>query len=573
MRKLIVSLLLGGPVFAALPTGVAWEVRATGNDNNGGGFVWASGSKDVSASATLAIDAADNRKVTSSAHNFGSGDVLKVLCVTAGTGWAAGCYQVTSTASNAAVLDRSPSAAGNSNLGTYDLYGGVDYTQQDAAAFSGTNLTVDATTNTLVTSAVHNFVSTDVGNLIQITAGAGWTAGFYQIVSVAANAATLDRSPAAVGTSGGTWAEGGALASPGKLLVSSGPLTLYFKIFIKYSATPYTTSSALTVPSGLGGSPAPNAGYIVGYETTRADSYDIGHLNRPMIQASSGSFVVMTLQTGVQIQNMMIDCNGHGTGGIAMSGGYSEAYNNLIKGCTFYGIAGFGNAGNSAVGNEITAFTNAATLGINNVAITVRNWVHDSAGASGYLAISNTSAMVGGMIAHNVVTNLSAAAGCSACDGIVINYAQSVLSNTIYNVSRDGIVTASNWIAEVIYDNVVANAGRYGLNSSTGAIPASPMYDGNCFYGIGTANFNNINLTSGIAGATPYAARFDVSDVASPYVNASGGDFRLAAASTCRGAGLNGPMPNGLAAGKASFGAMGAAEAAASSGGAFTFVR
>src|SRR5207244_11903180 len=62
----------------------------------------------------------------------------------------------------------------------------------------------------------HNFVAADVGNLIQITAGTGYTTGFYKIVSVASNAATLDRAPGAVGLTGGTWWEGGALASPGQ---------------------------------------------------------------------------------------------------------------------------------------------------------------------------------------------------------------------------------------------------------------------------------------------------------------------------------------------------------------------
>jgi len=81
---------------------------------------------------------------------------------------------------------------------------GTDYSNQDAAQFSGTNLAIDLTTNTKVTSATHNFVAADVGNTIQITAGVGYTTGVYEIISVASNAATLDRSPGAVGLTGGT---------------------------------------------------------------------------------------------------------------------------------------------------------------------------------------------------------------------------------------------------------------------------------------------------------------------------------------------------------------------------------
>src|SRR4051794_28898639 len=77
---------------------------------------------------------------------------------------------------------------------------GTDYSQQNspqynAADLSGTNAN---TATPAVTSASHSFVGADVGNLIHITAGTNWTAGFYQIVSVAAGAATLDRACASV---------------------------------------------------------------------------------------------------------------------------------------------------------------------------------------------------------------------------------------------------------------------------------------------------------------------------------------------------------------------------------------
>ena len=68
---------------------------------------------------------------------------------------------------------------------------------------AATDLTIDASVNTKVISATHNFVAGDVGKYINITAqssGTSWTLGYYKIVSTASNAATLDRSPAAAGT-------------------------------------------------------------------------------------------------------------------------------------------------------------------------------------------------------------------------------------------------------------------------------------------------------------------------------------------------------------------------------------
>ena len=91
---------------------------------------------------------------------------------------------------------------------------GTDYSQSNSPGFSGTDLT--SVSSLVVSSASHNFVSTDVGNIVQITSStSGFTTGFYQIVSVSANQATFDRSPGTVGV-GGVWAEGGSLLTPGK---------------------------------------------------------------------------------------------------------------------------------------------------------------------------------------------------------------------------------------------------------------------------------------------------------------------------------------------------------------------
>lgn len=78
-----------------------------------------------------------------------------------------------------------------------------------SSEFSGTNL---ATSNgnaaaPVVTSATHNFTTDEVNNLINVTAGTNWTAGLYKIVSVSANAATLDRAcGTAASLTSGTWA-------------------------------------------------------------------------------------------------------------------------------------------------------------------------------------------------------------------------------------------------------------------------------------------------------------------------------------------------------------------------------
>ncbi len=106
----------------------------------------------------------------------------------------------------------------NANGGGFVSGGtGTDYSKQAAAQFSGTTLaSTNGTTGggCTITASTHNFVATDVDNIIQISAGTNWTTGFYRVVSAAANAATLDRACGSSATlSSGTWALGGALAT------------------------------------------------------------------------------------------------------------------------------------------------------------------------------------------------------------------------------------------------------------------------------------------------------------------------------------------------------------------------
>lgn len=92
---------------------------------------------------------------------------------------------------------------------------GTDYSQQDAAQYSGTNLTVHASLNARVIPDGHTPTDADLGNIIQITAGTGWSAGWYEITAHDGTYWTLDRTPAATSTAGGTWYMGGAFATPG----------------------------------------------------------------------------------------------------------------------------------------------------------------------------------------------------------------------------------------------------------------------------------------------------------------------------------------------------------------------
>ncbi len=81
----------------------------------------------------------------------------------------------------------------------------VQETLRPVSAVSGTDLVVDGSDNTVVTSASYTFVSGDIGSRLNIGLTTGWTPGEYLITGVTAGAATLNMTPAAVSTTGGHW--------------------------------------------------------------------------------------------------------------------------------------------------------------------------------------------------------------------------------------------------------------------------------------------------------------------------------------------------------------------------------
>lgn len=126
---------------------------------------------------------------------------------------------------------------------------------------TGTNLTVDATTNTVVLPDGYTPQLGDIGHVLVITGGAGFTTGSYTITGVVTVAGvykwSLSASPAAAGTASGTWSlagltskpkiilEGGSTPSTPQLLngagMRAGPsATPQYKTFIRYSFADWT---------------------------------------------------------------------------------------------------------------------------------------------------------------------------------------------------------------------------------------------------------------------------------------------------------------------------------------------
>jgi hypothetical protein len=372
-------------------------------------------------------------------------------------------------------------ATGSDNNGGGFVAGasGTDYSQQDSAQYSFADLASSNATNASpsVTSASHTFVSSDVGNILRITAGTNWTAGAYQIVSVSAGAAVLDKAcGSAASVSSGSYVVGGAFASPG--LVSAFAVSGNIA-YIKNGS--YTITSASTgVANGCIGSWT--GGLVIGYNTTRTITNTDS--SRPTLTLSGVSSATMVSSSARQlILNGNSEAVSRGTVAIAMD-------------CTFQN---FTNSASTGIAIRCHA-TGCATVAV-------------FTGSCYWCTATNNSiasfAPNGGVCANCIAWANTATAFSSTA---IVTYINCIAyGNT--GATTDGFATgttnASAWVNCISEGN-----GRNGFNLNANTSRHHLMI--NC------AHYNN--------GTNVANSYFEVSTIAlsgSPFVDASTQDFRL----------------------------------------------
>lgn len=307
---------------------------------------------------------------------------------------------------------RSTGTAGNVNGGGFVTgASGTDYSQQDASQYSGTNLaSANGTTNpSVITSATHNFVAADVGNIIRISAGTNWTTGWYQIVSVAANAATLDRAVGtAAGLSNGTFAVGGAIS------LNSATTDNAFFGAIAAGNTVWVKNGSLTIAQASTGAAGGASQPIMmkGYNSSRGDN-PTGS-SRPTLALGANTF---TVGNNWDVYNCIF------TGTAA--GIFSSASNGKVINCKF-------------TNNSTTAARNCLVLGTNGYAFNCEAICYRGAA----IAFS-TAAQVINCYIHDSDTGIlnSGTTNASTITGNIIE------SNVTYAIRMAGANTGSTWIA------------------------------------------------------------------------------------------------------------------------------
>lgn len=136
----------------AIAANTVWDVKTTGNDSNGGGFLFGATGTDYSQqnSAQVAftdlVIGATTTQLTSAANPFTAAYVGNIINITSGTGFTVGHYQVVSVSGAVATMDRAVGTAASTG-GVGDL-GGCKATIGAAAAAIGNSNFVFVQTGT-----------------------------------------------------------------------------------------------------------------------------------------------------------------------------------------------------------------------------------------------------------------------------------------------------------------------------------------------------------------------------------------------------------------------------------------
>ena len=394
---------------------------------------------------------------------------------------------------------------------------GTDYSQQDAAQQAYTDLVIDGATNTKITSAARPFTSVDPGNIINVTAGTGFTVQRVQIVSVdGSNVATCDKAVGTLGSTGGTGNLGGALLTPA---TAAGLLVSGNTVHVKAGTYTLTTGITLTTTRRQ---------YWLGFNAVHRDGG-----TRPLITSATNSVALLTVQSGWELEWV------------------------LIENINFSHTAATRGAG--------ITLTNTAMCVIRDVQIDgASTGILDGVGIPRWLfadrvEVKNSVQDGIAMVSDEIVSIQHSHLHDNGRYGFIYNgYYEhvEVVGSLIVDNADDGVYLPSNRITSRFLGNTIANNGGDGIGGGAGAsnvnrltvIQNNILY-GNTDYGI---NFNLATLIPcggnnafGANGSGPTnnwtADASDVTLSADPFTNAAGGDYSLnnnaGGGALCKGAG------------------------------------
>lgn len=518
-------LLLCGQALAALDTACRFEVRQTGLDSNGGGFVM---------TAWIAAPSAPTVTPSGSGGTVAAGTYYVVVVYTDAVGDTviSGQTSVVTSGATASFTTTSPSAStgaktwshyvGTVSGGPYFPQGtgltigsnrvvtttppttgtqpaGVDYSVQDSPQINVADGVANGTTT--FTSATAAFTGSHVGNVIRVGATA-----WRRIVGVT-NATTVVLDATVATNSSLPVVVGGAFLTPGNVgaaLPAAGSSAA-----ILYSATLYTMSASTNV---AGGSIAINTGTftLYGYNTTRTP-WNRDAL-RPTIKPSANSTTMIHLgSTDNAVNNIALTNPDSKTTCTAF-----DMENSIMSNCKVNAYSAFQNDGQFC---NYVFLDISCTTSVNNGSYSHMTYcdIHDGAGVllgiSGYIGFCNV---------YNVSATLY---------GIKAGSSSGFITNcNVYHQTNDsgaevsglhagagGIVVANCVVEDV---NPATQTG-YAFRGSGNANQAFGVQFTNCF------SFNIKSATADPTNTTPTNLYGCTALTASPFTTPGSGNFAL----------------------------------------------
>jgi len=394
---------------------------------------------------------------------------------------------------------------------------GTDRSQQDAAYIAFTDLVIDHTTNTKITSSANPFDATSVGNVINITGGTGFTVQRVQIVSVASAVATCDKAVGTIDSTGGTGNLGGAVANFGtisSLMVNGNTAWI--------QTGTYTITATYTIGSNMAGNAL---GYIRGYVSTHGDA--TAGDDRPLITSATDSVVLITLSASsnpvLTFRDLRLSHTADTRGdGISRSTGSSKAnlQNVTITGCR----DGLQVTNNAIVRNS--EFGDCTRYGLNVSHITAfGNYIYGCATSGvNVAAAANNVDISRNLIVGNAVgvTTGALQGGCPL-----------IADNTIA-LNTSHALSLSDETGPTVYDlenNIIYGNGGYGVNAAA-----------TCWVIPGTNAFGDNDSGDWHASAVKLVAGSDIALSADPFTDSANDDYSLnndaGGGAACRNAGF-----------------------------------
>lgn len=422
---------------------------------------------------------------------------------------------------------------------------GTDYSQQPSAQFSVTDLAIDAVHNTKVTSATISFDATSPGNTLIVSAGAGFTTGTYEILSVAAGVATLDRAVGTTSSTGGTAKLGGAKSHPIDVDTIIVPGNICWVESGSYPT--HTATKTFTCDGSLAGGDIWFIGYPAGGSRT---NQDITEASMPVFTSATNSVDIFTTNAanflGFRNFKLTHTAATRGKGFTNGTGGTNNAtrfVNCITDGCSwgFY----FGNGASTTVVGVSTIFCTARNgtsggmtfLQGQNASFVHGCYIADCAGPG--ITVGQTGTAIWFVCSNTIIDSMTGGSGY----GIQVTCTTASTNTAGFHVTD--CVFWTNAQAGIRYDyttgrmptHFVANclfiSNKYGQQCAT-----SGIIDGTQMTSRNNAYYNN---TSG-ALSNVAAGDNDVTLTGDPFTSPGGSaDFSLnntaGAGADCRSAG------------------------------------